>query len=65
MVRTGDHKQLEVLELKVVNCSSSEAGDAAGSHILMDPLITADTRGCLSEMHGPEQNRDCACCPWA
>lgn len=43
MGRTGDHKQLEVLELTVVNCSSSEVGDAAGSHILMDPLIMADT----------------------
>lgn len=30
MVGTGDHKQLEVLELKVMNCSSSEAGGAAG-----------------------------------
>lgn len=30
MVETDEHKQLEVLELKVVNCNSSEAGDAAG-----------------------------------
>lgn len=37
MVGTGDHKQLELLELKIVK-GSSLAADAPESYVLMDPL---------------------------